>query len=94
MVSQSSKKLGNEAIEKYCAALEILPDEEKQDAATINSNIAICYMKLKMYPDAIVYCDRSLEHMPLFLKPKANRAEAQFQLNNFELAVAGMLIRL
>ena len=72
----------------------MLPEDEKQNAATINSNIAICYMKLKAYSDAIVYCDRSLEFMPLFLKPKANRAEAHFQLKNYEQAVAGELIRL
>ena len=71
-----------------------MPGEETQDAATINSNIAICYNKLKMYEDAIVYCDRSLEFMPLFLKPKANRAEANFQLKNYEKTVAGGLSRL
>lgn len=82
------------AIEKYNIALEHLPNEEDQDKSTINSNIAICYMRLKQYDDTIIYCGRSLEITPLFLKPKANRAEAYYQKGEFEKAVAGSIIRL
>ena len=84
-----SQKCYNKAIEVYNQSLERMPEKFKDDITKINSNIAICFMRLKKFEEAIVFCTTAIELSPNFVKAKVNRAEAFYQTKQYEKCIAG-----
>ena len=66
-----------------------MPESFKDDLTKINSNLAICFLKLEKYNEVIVFCTSAIELSPDFSKAKVNRAEALYQTKQYEKCIAG-----
>lgn len=55
----------------------------------LNSNIAICLMKLSDFESALEHCSKALEFNPEFIKALLNRSECYEKTDKLEEALEG-----
>ena len=69
--------------------MQFCPNEESKFISVINSNISICYQKLKDNENVIYYTTEAIKHDKLFIKPYINRAKAYEDTDKPEEALEG-----
>ncbi|KAL6444474.1 hypothetical protein ACFW04_001957 [Cataglyphis niger] len=77
----------DEAISRYNEAINICPDENKDDLATFYQNRAAAYEQLKNYNAVKKDCTKALELNPKYAKALLRRARALEQLGDLEAAL-------
>lgn len=75
-----------QAVDVYTSALDIDPGNKGTNSKILN-NRAMCYTKMKQWPDAIADCDQAVKLDPSYTKPKKTRAKALGESGNWEEAV-------
>ncbi|CAD8044589.1 unnamed protein product [Paramecium primaurelia] len=76
-----------EAADIYNEAIDYCPLEDLNMLCILNSNIAICLMKLLDFESALEHCSKALEFNPEFIKALLNRAECYEKTDKLEEAL-------
>lgn len=74
----------DEAIIRYNEAIDICPNENKEDLATFYQNRAAAYEQLKKYSAVKADCTKALELNPKYAKALLRRARALEQIGDLE----------
>ena len=76
-----------QAMDKFEESLLYIPEDDISLITILNSNIGICFMRLKQYKEAITSFNIAIGHNPNFVKAQVNRAECNYQLKNYEACI-------
>ncbi|KAK5125419.1 hypothetical protein LTR85_000528 [Meristemomyces frigidus] len=74
------------AVDVYTSALEVDPLNRGTNSKILN-NRAMCYSKLKQWPQAIEDCDKAIQMDPSYTKARKTRAKALGEGGNWDEAV-------